>query len=185
MPFPPEVMTALGTVIAALIAGFVAFLVSVFTKETKISEFRQAWIDGLRSDFSEFIAAYHFISSDLEAAVAEPPALNQREYLRSIKDEILKIEQMQARIELRLNPTKHGDIIRQVRELARLEEVISKDFSARKATVEKLIFSVQQLFTDEWRGVKAGELTYRVTKWASLGVVVATVVGGALLWLSV
>jgi hypothetical protein len=46
----------LGPIVAAVIAGAVAFLASVFSKEQKTSEFRQAWIDSLRNDLSELIS---------------------------------------------------------------------------------------------------------------------------------
>jgi hypothetical protein len=43
------------TVLAALIAASITFLISVFTKEAKVSEFRQAWIESLRNDLAKFV----------------------------------------------------------------------------------------------------------------------------------
>ena len=47
---------AVGSIIAAAIAGLVVFVSTVLTKEQKTSEFRQAWIDELRKDISQFIS---------------------------------------------------------------------------------------------------------------------------------
>ena len=43
--------------VAALLAGAIAALTLIVNKENKISEFRQAWIDGLREDLTNFLSA--------------------------------------------------------------------------------------------------------------------------------
>ena len=43
---------AIGTMIAAFIAGLVSLLSLIISKEQKVSEFRQAWIDALRAEIS-------------------------------------------------------------------------------------------------------------------------------------
>ena len=47
---------AIGAIAAALIAGLISLLGLIISKEQKTSEFRQAWIDGLRSELSLVIA---------------------------------------------------------------------------------------------------------------------------------
>lgn|SRR6266446_644807 len=56
MNIPSSAYPAIGAVMAAIIAAGISFLVTVLAKEQKTSEFRQAWIDALRKDLSEFIA---------------------------------------------------------------------------------------------------------------------------------
>ena len=49
------------SIIVAIIAGFVSFIGLVITKEQKVSEFRQVWIDALRNDVAELMSAVnHF-----------------------------------------------------------------------------------------------------------------------------
>lgn len=182
MTIPSDIAPIFGSVLAALIAGAVAFLASVFTKENKTSEFRQAWIDGLRNDLAEFVSAYHYLASDFETMAENSHDLDSRAYLLSIKSEILKIELMQARIELRLNPVKHEKLIAQLHDLARVEGGLSLDFSARKQNVDAFIAACQLLLKTEWKRVKRGERTYWLTKWISLGTVVAAGLAGWLLW---
>jgi hypothetical protein len=43
---------AVGAVIAAIIAGSIALLGLIISKEQKVSEFRQQWIDALRQDIA-------------------------------------------------------------------------------------------------------------------------------------
>lgn len=145
---------------AAVIAGAVAFLASVFTKESKTSEFRQAWIDGLRNDISHFIGAYYWVSD----VASERP-----EELATLKDEFIKLEHMQARIELRLNDKKeHEEILCQLHGLVRFETFSVQDSVARTAAVNNFVAESRRILKGEWTRVKRGELTYRITKWISL-----------------
>lgn len=45
--------------VTALFAGFVAIFVALMARALKVSEFRQAWINGLRDEISEFTAKAH------------------------------------------------------------------------------------------------------------------------------
>lgn len=171
-----HVSAPVATVVAAFIGGAVAFLASVFTKESKTSEFRQAWIDSLREDVSKFISAYHLITHHVESAVAEGNAVNVSVHLERLKAELLLAEQMQASIELRLNPNEHGDVISLIRRLVDADELASADFEQRKEAIEDLVQRVQVILKSEWVRVKKGEPIYRFAKWLSLGVVMVSVV---------
>ena len=48
-------IVAMATVTASLITAIISFVNLTLTKEQKISEFRQAWIDALREDLSIFL----------------------------------------------------------------------------------------------------------------------------------
>jgi hypothetical protein len=63
MKIPPSAYPAIGVVMAAIIAGGISFLVTVLSKDHKTSEFRQAWIDALRDDLSEFVANVDALTS--------------------------------------------------------------------------------------------------------------------------
>jgi hypothetical protein len=52
-------MKEMAPVIAACVAAALAWLIAVLSKEQKTSEFRQAWIDGLREDIADALAARH------------------------------------------------------------------------------------------------------------------------------
>lgn len=43
----------------ALLTGVIAILVALMARELKVSEFRQAWINGLRDEISEFTSKAH------------------------------------------------------------------------------------------------------------------------------
>ncbi|WP_156160165.1 hypothetical protein [Pseudomonas sp. 2(2015)] len=54
---PPTVFVAFGVITAALLAGFFSVMNMVSAKENKVSEFRLAWVDGLRDEIAEYTSA--------------------------------------------------------------------------------------------------------------------------------
>jgi len=173
---------ASATVIASLIAASVTFLVAVFTKESKISEFRQTWIDELRNDLSEFVGIWYFLSHEFEDAAKRPEFISSREFWVGLKPEVLRVEQLQARIELRLNPAEHVELTKQLQALAKLESFIGQPFASRKDAINRFITESQRVLGVEWRVVKRGEPTYRWVKRLSLAAVIVALV--ALAWLA-
>jgi hypothetical protein len=157
---------AIGTVLAALVAGAITFLVTVFTKESKVSEFRQSWIDGLRHDASRFIGIWYFVTGDIDL-VKDSNELSNRKFWRDLRDEMIELETLQSRIELRLNPTEHASVIDQVRMLASAEAMAGLAFDARKREIDAFSYQIQQILKDGWEQVKLGEETYRTVRMVS------------------
>jgi len=155
MQIPKELVPIVGTAIGAVVAGIVAFMASVLTKESKVSEFRQAWIDGLRDDISELVSVFYWILDAYREAAMEPPQL---------KDEFIKLERMQARIELRLNPKEHAALLRHLHGLVRFESFDKEDTASRNAAINSFVAESQKVLKDAWVRVKRGEPTYRITK---------------------
>ena len=91
---------ALSTVLAALIAGAVAFLGLLISKESKTSELRQNWIDGVRSDLADLIAHANSIHGSLAAGSGRPLA----EQWAASSAHYTGINPATAMIRLRLNP---------------------------------------------------------------------------------
>ena len=50
-------LAPIATVVAALITALIAYINLTLSKEQKTSEFRQAWIDGLRNDLAAFFSS--------------------------------------------------------------------------------------------------------------------------------
>lgn len=162
----------------ALIAGAFTFTGLVLGKENKTSEFRQAWIDSLRQEISEFLGnSSHVVSywiyihetSDTD----EEFSRRNEEFIKRNDDILSKIVALRARIRLRLNPTEHADFIEQ---LERVYEIVSlgnvpASHEVIRTEVDKLIQNSQYLLKFEWRRVKQGEPAFWITKAVALGVV--------------
>ncbi len=63
---PAQAFIAAGAILAAVIAGAFSFLSLVMSKEQKVSEFRQDWINSLREDICKFVSAIVHLSAVYE-----------------------------------------------------------------------------------------------------------------------
>lgn len=70
--FPVQALIPIGAIVAALVAGFFSVLSLIVSKEQKISEFRQQWIDSLRQELSDHMAAVVSLSSMRELQRCRP-----------------------------------------------------------------------------------------------------------------
>lgn len=143
---------SLSTVAAALIGAGIGVVSLVISKENKISEFRQQWIDGLRSDVSSLIG----IASAMQVRPIETAS--------HFRDLMLRLHEFNCRIELRFkkDDVQATSLLDAVRELVlfadRMES--SHSFYLRVIAVQA---AAQLVLKDEWEGVKAGEKNYRRT----------------------
>lgn len=112
MEIPTQYIPMIGTISAAIIVGITTFVVSVLSKEQKTSEFRQAWIDGLRNDISEFTGR----SSSIVFAIVSRMKLNPskeeiKQYVFEKEVDVIILNSLLDRIKLRLNPKEHERLI--------------------------------------------------------------------------
>jgi hypothetical protein len=59
-------LAPIATVVAALITAIISFVNLTLSKEQKTSEFRQAWIDGLRGDLAIFFSSARALCRTME-----------------------------------------------------------------------------------------------------------------------
>lgn len=136
---------------AALIAGGVSFAGLLITNQSKISEFRQTWINALREDVATVIT--HALEIHAAKAVAE------------VNTSFPKIAEATARIQLRLNP-KEQESKELILALGSLRQTIHSEstFEQVAAAVEFLTGATQVVLKREWRRVKRGEPFYCWTR---------------------
>lgn len=165
-------MNAWGAIIAAVITGVIAFTSMIIAKENKISEFRQIWINELRSNLAELISIFNVLSSDSG-------------FNREDKDHARKnVNRVIAEINLRLNhnnPTKSEIELREAITDINVENVtngrISSDYS-------KLTKASHEVLKEEWERVKRGENNYlKLKEW--FGAISCVVIVILLFWLAV
>src|SRR5690606_14295723 len=90
---------AIGAIVAALITGLVSFLGLIISKENKVSEFRQDWINSLRSELADLISHANAIHG---AGVAASGSAG--DMWNVVREDFVGINQAAANIRLRLNP---------------------------------------------------------------------------------
>lgn len=162
--------SAIGSVTAALIAGAIAFLSLILSKEQKTSELRQLWIDGIRADLADFVGAIESVSGYLAFHYKEKGRAAAIAYLESLEPELKRLFGVYYRIKLRLNPTKHATLLSG---LERLQLLLSGEGEILEAEyvdslVQEVTQAAQKVLKKEWRRVKRGEVLFATTKYVSL-----------------
>jgi hypothetical protein len=163
---PSQAVVALATVIAALITGVIAVVNLTLAKEQKISEMRQAWIDGLRDDLAKYFSGARFV-----AIAADMEFRKIREKIRFIHDIPSELvaekkaicSETLYRIKLRLNKSE-AEHIELERLLERVSSVYQEGGNGDPDLLKNVLVAIQ-LSTDqaravlktEWERVKRGE----------------------------
>jgi predicted butyrate kinase (DUF1464 family) len=86
-----------GTLFAASMAGIFSLFSLINNKEQKVSEFRQAWIDGLRHEVTTLVASLYYISYYYSTRTQESPAnpddiqTSHKEYVKSCTSMLTRI----------------------------------------------------------------------------------------------
>lgn len=170
---------AVGGIVAALIAGGVALLGLIISKEQEVSEFRQQWIDALREDIAAVIAHSHGIHGSSIAQRAP-----QQSLWDTVRDDATGIRQASARIRLRLNPNEKNKnekaaneaVLEALKEYESIFASPAPDFFKLAGISDKLLSAAQIVLKENWERVRSGELVYRITRWVALFIVVAAIV---------
>lgn len=165
-------LPAIATVAAALIAGGISLTNLILTKETKISEFRQAWIDALRDELAIFLTS----TRAMARVIQELRHVNRTQdtsisSLQFTPDKITEVRHSVAsshyKIKLRLNIEQPDHL----KLLGLLESAIDAQVNYFKnvdANVEDVLAAATKasdqaalVLKEEWRTVKRGEPQYR------------------------
>lgn len=182
---PIQAVAAIATIVAALIAAALSFVNLTLSKEQKISEFRQAWIDALREDLASFFAAARAVARTTEIAQQFGVEYNDKALLPVTQEKISELRYQGAetfyRIKLRLNPdeTEHKELLRL---LGRAIEEQNKMMVERTSNAETLTAIdlasdyARPVLKTEWRLVKLGERPFRTARnWLAAVIVVSLI----------
>jgi hypothetical protein len=162
------VLSAYITVLVAFVAGAFSLLNLTVSKENKVSEFRQAWIDALREDISSFVSHSQWI------ATQTTEYLNQRityaEHLANIRDSLIAMNQASTRVKLRLHQEERDPkaLMLAMKAVHDSLETSSNDPAALSTGFREYSKDVEikaaLVLRSEWKVVKKGEKGYRFAK---------------------
>lgn len=150
----------------AIIAGLISLLGLVISKEHKISDFRQSWIDSLRVEIASLISH----ATAIYDAVLQADCPNKVERFELIKLDLLHFDEAMAKIKLRLNPDEKDArlVLNYVEELYKLVQPQKKvDGELRKCCEDNLVGAANVLLKKEWEQVRRGEPVFRGAKYLS------------------
>ena len=176
MELPATIFPALATLTAAFIAGFVAFLSSVLSKEQKTSEFRYAWLNSVLDDIAKFTGAAESISAAAWSHFKTEGKEKVQAFLANAEPQIRELLAAYYRARIRLYPEEHQQVLEALDRLRALLLNGVPDPAKVDPLVRDVVRVSHDALKEEWRRVKRGEMTFRLTKYISLGVFLATVV---------
>lgn len=182
---PPAALVAIGAIAAALIAGAFSYLNLVISKEQKVSDFRQAWIDSLREEIAQYCAATVFLSSAYEILEKESlDKLSNLDYLKAIEGQTSKATSAYTSIVLRLNPEDKNKSLRALNiafldTLETSRDALRQDnFEVAKSLCDDLQRNARMILKIEWNRVRDGELIFRATRLVALVLIGSALIAG-------
>lgn len=189
---PAQALAAVATLVAALIAGAVAFINLTLTKELKTSEFRQAWIDSLREDLAKFLGAARAFARAVEVLHTFGPEYKQKVPLLISDEKIGELRyqaaEMLSRIKLRLKPdeAEHQELLRLLVKAVSIQNEALTNGGGVAATIEAIEAAneyARPVLKKEWKRVKEGELPFRIARnWLAPLVFIVSVAFLVFMW---
>lgn len=189
---PPSLYVMSGSLSIALISCLSAYAAVVYSKENKISDFRQEWASELREESSQLISKLNQLSV-ISAAFMNPNTQslglsslveNKYEHILMVIKLKTEIKELTSKIRIRLNPLKiktEGSIEHFINEkMIQIETLINDyvhDFEQGKIMsigneIDNLEAKLGELIKENWRVVKSGEPAYnfakKLTLWSSI-----------------
>ncbi|KGJ89513.1 hypothetical protein [Colwellia psychrerythraea] len=151
-----------GTIFAAFIAGVFSYFNLINSKEQKVSEFRQSWINDFRKELAALVASVFYLAYYYSNTI-EPKASDVEEshrlYVAACTGLLTRINAKDPDI-----PTKHlnSTFLTNLNELQNAFNL--QDYNKVKILANFLVKSSSPLLKAEWERVKRGEESYRRTK---------------------
>lgn len=150
--------------IVALVAGWLGL---VLTKEQKVSEFRQEWVNALRDDLARLVAITQIVLIKSE---------ENKIFCKLSSDELENMLLVMQRIKYRLNPDDHEGLIEVVDEVFDLitsKNIYDQSVVNLQYLIEKANEIGHVILKEEWERVKKGEPWFYWSKWAFVCLILA------------
>jgi len=154
---------SIGAVGASLIAGFISLISLIISKEQKISEFRQKWIDDLRACLTSYIVNINSIS-DMIRLKNSGHDIDNSELIEAYKN----LNDASLGIKLRINKNEYT-AQELLSSMDKFEEIAQDNSELIPSNIKKcedgFLNSSQELLKFEWNRVKKGEGLFLICKW--------------------
>lgn len=172
---PPTIFVAAGAILAASVSGAISFVNLIISKDQKVSEFRQEWINKLREDIATYLGHIHAISVTWQGVVLSKKedrvdGNDLKYFIEKVQEDLRISFKAYTRIVLRLNPIEHKILIDKLDEI---NEKLSKPDELKDVDLLDNLFveatNISHRFLrKEWKRVKRGEMSYVCTKYSAL-----------------
>lgn len=167
-----SVVPALATLAAAFVAGGIARSNLIVSKESKISEFRQAWVGELRENLSSLFSAVRLLARAVQDERDKENGNGSNPRFHFSQEKIVEVRHLSTetkyRIELLLDAQQesHAELRRLLD--AMMDTQTTYLTGGKKADIEPVFDSVGRaneqgtvVLAQEWKMVRLGEPEYR------------------------
>lgn len=161
---------AVGAIAAATIGAAVTLLGLIISKESKTSEFRQAWIDRLREEIKRLLVAFNSV-----ADASHRKFDSHDEKLKELLPLFNELNSSVFAVSLRLNPEEDRSkkLIEDANALVNLARSAGPILpEAIRPLENNLQESAKKLLKYEWKRVKRGEPFFFCLKWGALAALI-------------
>lgn len=159
---PPTIFIAVGTIVAALISALIALFSLVMSKEIKVSELRQEWINDLRKELSKLISLVNKLGMVWYLTENKNEETRKKILRENIKD-IQEIDELTHCLRMRLNPNEHQVLVKYILELEKFASNVYLFENKRELEdlYDNYTIESNKVLKSEWARVKNGEVSYR------------------------
>ncbi len=167
-----------GAVVAAGITGLFSLITLTVSKDNKVSDARQRWLDGLRKDTANFLGGIDTLMRLVEPKINGQPAGLPREELRAFREARSELYQhlneMRFRMLLRLDPedsydkVTHAQVINNVNALtdAFFGPCDEPNIKTVRELQPRVVDGTRKIIKGTWTRVKQGEGTFTFVRTA-------------------
>lgn len=191
--FGKNALILLGAMFAALVAGFFAFMNLIASKENKVSEFRQDWINSLRDSISCYVSSLTYLSTLYKHHSERSGEKKDKfEMARDVEEIYSKVNESYNDIIFRINDIEKDDEGKRINDaflaaLSKTRDHYNKnELAEARSACDPLRDAAKPLLKFEWKRVKNGELNYRLSKYFSIFIlvvgVISTSVNAYMIW---
>ncbi|WGQ34073.1 hypothetical protein QEZ63_09185 [Alcaligenes faecalis] len=177
------ILAAAAAIAAAVIAGSFSYLNLITAKESKVSEFRQQWIDALRASIAEYLSAFAYISILYKHFSEKDDEKKDRfEMAKEVRDTYFRVNRSYNDIILRINEAECDPEGQKLNDAFLVALAQTREHYNRGHYIEafRACDAVRDagkpLLKFEWKRVRRGEPSYNKAKGLALSVLVAGLV---------
>lgn len=171
-----NLIVIIGVMFAAIVGGFFSFLSLINSKETKISEFRQDWINSLRNSIAQYISSIYYLSTlyELYQQQNKEEKISRFEMSKGIENTYSKINTSYNDILFRINDSETNEKAKMINTQFLNALEITRDFYNKGKYIEakekcnEVRSFTKPLLKSEWNRVKSGEPSYRYSKYFAI-----------------
>jgi hypothetical protein len=182
---PSTLYIAFGTVLAALISAVISLVSITLSKDVKVSELRQLWINDLRNELSSLISIINRQYGEWYLHEDKSPE-GIKELQRNQIVESQKCDEITHKLRMRLNPLEHQKLMALVLELENslANADVLYDRNRLDELFDKYTAESQLVLKAEWVRVKEGEGSFatakKISKWV-IAICLVAVIGLSIL----